>query len=124
MMFPAFRQQIAARSLPQRLQRIQLLVEPLGSQANSRFYDLGQPFRTMERSIHGCPSTGNGPASVHGLDSTHHPRQIFGDRQIAAGQLLQSAYAVLSVVDRGEMVAAQELGQFPSIDPITLAAIL
>ena len=45
-MFPALRKEIASRSLPQRFQRIQLLVEPLGPQANSRFYDLGQPFRT------------------------------------------------------------------------------
>ena len=80
MMFPTLRQQIVSRSLPQRLQRIQLLVEPLHSQANSRFYDLGQPFRTMARSIHGWPGTRNGPASVHGLDPTDHPRQIFGDR--------------------------------------------
>src|SRR4029077_2413050 len=124
MMLPALRQQIASRSLPQRLPRIQLLVEPLVSQANSGLYDLGQPFRTMARSIHGWPGTGNGPASVHGLDSTRDPRQIFGDRQIAAGQLLQGAYPVLSVVDRGEIVAAQELGQLPSIDPVALAAIL
>ena len=78
----------------------------------------------MARSIHGWPGTGDGPASVHGLDSTHDPRQIFGDRQITAGELLQGAYAVLSMVDRGEIVAAQELGQLPSIDPVTLAAIL
>src|ERR1700747_1192915 len=123
-MFPTLRQQIASRSLPQRLQRIQLLVEPLGSQANSGFYDLGQPFRTMARSIHGWPGTGNGPASVHGLDSTHDPRQIFRDRQIATGEHLQGTGAVLSMVDRGEIVAAQELGQLPSIDPVTLAAIL
>src|SRR5580704_7934338 len=109
-MFLALRQQIASCSLPQRLQRIQLLVEPLGSLANSRFYDLGQPFRTMARSIHACAGTRNGPASVHRLDPTHHPRQIFSDRQIAARQLLQGAYPVLSMVDRGEMVAAQELG--------------
>src|SRR4029077_8502955 len=124
MMSPALRQQITSRSLPQRLQRIQLLVEPLGSQANSGFYDLGQPLRTMARSIHGWPGAGNGPASVHGLDPTHHPRQMFRDRQIAARELLQGAYAILSVVDRGEMVAAQELGQLPSIDPVALAAIL
>src|ERR1700757_831253 len=123
-MFPALRQQIASRFLPQTLQRIQLLVEPLDSQANSGFYDLGQPFRTTARSIHRWPGTRNGPAAVHGLDSTHHPRQIFRDRQIAARELLQGAYPVLSVVDRGEMVAAQELGQLPSIDPVTLAAIL
>src|ERR1700740_2646150 len=123
-MFPALRQQIASRSLPQRLQRIQLLVESLGPEAKSRLYDLGPPFRTMARSLHGWPGTRNGPASVHGLDSTHDPRQIFGDRQITARELLQGAYAVLSVVDRGEMVAAQELGQLPSIDPVTLAAIL
>ena len=91
---------------------------------NSGFYDLGQPFRTMARSIHGWAGTRYSPASVHGLDPTHHPRQIFRDRQIAAGQLLQSAQPVLSVVDRGEMVAAQELGQLPRIDPIALAAIL
>src|ERR1700739_113300 len=124
MMFPALRQQIASRSLPQRLQRIQLLVEPLGSQSNAGFYDLSQPFRTMARSIHGWPGTGNGPASVHSLDPTHHPRQIFRDRQIAARELLQGAYAVLSMVDRGEIIAAQELGQLPSVDPVTLAAIL
>src|ERR1700747_1902921 len=109
-MFPALRQQIASRSLPQRLPRIQLLVEPLGSQANSGFYDLGQPFRTTARSIHGWPGTGNGPASVHSLDPTHHPRQIFRDRQIAARELLQGAYSVLSVVNRGEVVARQEIG--------------
>jgi hypothetical protein len=40
-MFPALRQQIASRFLLQRLQRIQLLVEPLDSLANSQFYDLG-----------------------------------------------------------------------------------
>src|SRR6202008_1514409 len=54
----------------------------------------------MARSIHGWPGKRNGPASVHGLDSTHDPRQIFGDRQITARELLQGAYAVLSVVDR------------------------
>src|SRR6202008_4211810 len=108
-MFPALRQQIASRFLPQTIQRIQLLVEPLDSQANSGFYDLGQPFRTMTRSIHGWPSTRNGPASVHRLDPTHHAHQIFRDRQIATGQPLQSAQPVLSVVDRGEMVDSQEL---------------
>ena len=50
-MFLALRQQIPSRSLPQRLQRIQLLVEPLGSQTNSGFYNLGQPFRTMAPSV-------------------------------------------------------------------------
>ncbi len=38
--------------------------------------------------LNGYTGTGNGPASIQRLDPTHDPREIFGDRQIAAGQFL------------------------------------
>src|ERR1700730_13417079 len=45
-MFAVLDQQIASCCVTQRLLRIQLLIVPLGPEANSRLYDLAQPFRT------------------------------------------------------------------------------
>lgn len=64
MVFVALPQQIAPRLLPHRLQQIQLLVEAFGSQTNSGFLNLGQPFRAMRAGIdtlsnHGRYETGN-----------------------------------------------------------------
>src|SRR5208283_2917681 len=75
-MSAALDQQIASCCLTQRLQRIQLLIEQLGPGANSRFYDLAQPFRTMARRINGDTGTGNGPASIQRLDPIHLMRDI------------------------------------------------
>jgi uncharacterized protein YfeS len=43
------------------------------------------------------------------------------DRQITAGQFLQGSDAILPVIDRLEMVEAQQLGQLAGIDLVTLA---
>ena len=76
----------------------------------------------MARGIHFFTLTRNGPAPVQRLEATHHSREIFGDRQITAGQLLQSSDARLSVVDRREKSTAQQLSQLPRIDPVILVA--
>ncbi len=38
----------------------------------------------------------NGPAAIHSLQPIHDACEIFVDRQVAAGQFLQGAYACLS----------------------------
>lgn len=75
----------------QRPEQIQLLVEPLGPETNSRFGDLSQPFAAMPRSINGCAPAGNRPAAIQRFDPTRHACDILGERQIAAPQLLQGS---------------------------------
>src|SRR5712692_4465382 len=76
----------------------------------------------MAQRVDLLPSTGNRPASIHGLQASHDPREIFADRQITAGQLLQGPYSLLPVIDRPEKIRPQQLGQLPGIDAVTLAA--
>src|ERR1019366_7428174 len=124
MVLVALYHQVASRSLAHRLQQIQLLIQPFRPQTNAGFQNLGQPFSTMTRGIDGGTATGYGPAAIQRLDPTHDAREIFRDSQIAAPQLLQGAHPVLSVVHSIELVCMYTIGQFPRIDPITLAAIL
>ena len=42
------------------------------------------------------------------LEPIHNPPEILANRQIASGQFLQHAQAVLSVVDRGKRSMAQQ----------------
>ena len=74
----------------------------------------------MARCIDLLASTGNGPAPIHRLEPIHHSGEIFGDRQITAGQFLQRPHAVLSMVDRREHSTTQQIGQLASIDPVAL----
>src|SRR5438445_8646660 len=62
----------------------------------------------------------NGPAAIERFEAAHDAGEIFGDRQITAGQLLQGAYAVLPVVDRREQSAAEKFCQLSRINPIVL----
>ena len=105
-MLLALPQEFASRLQAQRLQTIELLVKMRGSNPNSWFHDLGQPFGAMPWSIHRRTATGNGPAAVQGFDPIHHASHIFGDRQIAAPQFFQGADPMLFVVDRVELVGA------------------
>ena len=57
-------------------------------------------------------------------NARHHPPEILGDGQITAGQFLQHAQAVFSVIDRLDFVHVQQVGQLVCIDPVTLTAIL
>src|ERR1017187_6290659 len=105
-MLVAFPQEFASGLQAQRLQTIELLVQTLGSNPNSGLLDLGQPFGTMTGSVDAGARTGNGPASVQRFDPIHGAGDILGDRQIAAPQLLKSAYSMFSVVHRLELVGA------------------
>jgi hypothetical protein len=73
-------------------------------------------------SIDPLPRTSNPPASVDRLQTTHHPCQIFADRQITACQFLQRPQSMLPVVDRPEKIRPQQISQLPGIDAVTLAA--
>lgn len=53
-MFSALGQEIASHFLAQCLQRVELLVEQLGSTAHAGFRYLVQPFRAVAWSIDGC----------------------------------------------------------------------
>src|SRR5258707_15048814 len=69
-------------------------------------------------------ATGDGPTAIQRLEAISDPREILSDRQVTARQLLESSYPVLSVIDRFEMVEAQQLGhQLTGINLVTLAAL-
>src|SRR2546422_6653584 len=72
-----------------------------------------QPLGAMVRRVDPPTDTENRPAAVQSFESIHDPGEIFGGRQITAGQLLQGSQARfrLSLVDRREKAAAQQLGQ-------------
>ena len=54
----------------------------------------------------------------------HDPCQVLTDGQIAAHQFLQSSHSVFTVIDRLELVAAQQFGHLPCIDAVTLVAVV
>jgi len=91
-----------------------------GATAHSRFGNLPQPFCPIAWCVHLLAGTRNRPTSIDGLQSTHHPRQISRDRQITAGQFLQSSYAMLSVINRLKLVPVQQLRQFARVVAIIL----
>src|SRR5215471_8795333 len=64
--------------------------------------------------------TSNRPAAIDRFETTHDPSQILGGGQITARQFAQRTYAVLTVVNRLEIVAAEQLRQLTSIDAVTL----
>ena len=99
-MFPALHHQFLPGLLTQAAQHIELLVESLGSAADSGFGQLLQPLGAMLRCVNELAGTGNAPAPLQGLEAIHHLADIFSDRQITARQFLQDPYAVLSMVDR------------------------
>jgi hypothetical protein len=47
-----------------------------------------------------------------------------GDGQITAHQFLQGSQAVVSVIDRAQLVVVQQFGQLPGIDAVILVAFL
>src|SRR5579864_2085819 len=97
-------QEFTSRLQTQRLQTIELLVQMLASNPDSWFHELGQPLGAMTGSIDAGARTGNGPAAVQRFDPIHGAGDIFGDRQIAASQLLKGAYSMFLVVHRLELV--------------------
>src|ERR1022692_4368181 len=99
-------QEFASRLQTQRLQTIELLVYMFGSHPDSWLLDVAQPLGAMTGSVDAGASAGNGPAAVQRLDPIHGACDILGDRQIAAPQLLKSAYSMFSVVHRLELVGA------------------
>ena len=55
--------------------------------------------------------------------TVHDSGKIFDHGQITSRQLAQHAYAVLAVIDRLEIMQPQSLGEFASIDLVTLVAL-
>src|SRR6266480_1918700 len=108
-MFPTLRQQLPSRFLAQRLQQVELLIESLGSTTHAGLGQFFQPVGAVVRGIDLLAGTGNGPTAIQPFEPIHHPGEIFGDGQIAAGQFLQCAYTRFSVVHRREKSAAQQL---------------
>jgi hypothetical protein len=94
--FPALGQQLFAGLLVEKPQCVELLVVELGPTAHASCGDFLEPFGAMARCVNLLTRTGNGPASVDGLQATHHPREIFGDRQIATRQFLHRSQGTLS----------------------------
>src|ERR1700686_3196384 len=119
-MFPTLGQQISSYLLAQGPQRVQLLVVNLCPATHAGFGDLAETLRAITRRVHALARAGNGPTSVNSLQTIHHPRDISGQCQVAAGQLSQRPYAILSVVDRGEKPGPEQVGQLASIDPVIL----
>ena len=121
-MFPTLRQQLPSCFLAQRLQMIELLIEPLGSTTHAGLGQFFQPGGAVVRGIDLLAGTGNGPTAIQPFEAIHHPGEIFGDGQITAGQFLQRAYARFSVVHRGEKSAAQQLRELAGIHSVILVS--
>src|SRR5215470_4885772 len=122
-MFATLCQQFAARLLAQVLQHVQLLIELLGATTRSRFRYLLQPLTAMAGVVDVPAGTRDRPTAIQGFQPIHHSGKIFHDGQITARQLAQHAYPGLTMVDRLEIMEAQSLGQFASIDLVTLVAL-
>ena len=110
----------SAGLLAQVLQHVQLLIELLGSPARSSFGNLLQPLAAMTRIVNIPAGTGNRPTAIQGFQAIHDPGKIFHHGQITARQLAQHAYPGFAMVHGLEIVEAQALGEFASIDPVTL----
>src|ERR1700690_29815 len=96
----ALHQQIASDLLTKNLQCVELPIAEIRPGAYAGFSDLGQPFVPMAWRVDSLSRAGNRPTSVESFEPVHHPREILGDRQVAAGQFFQGPHAVLSVVNR------------------------
>src|ERR1017187_5147441 len=123
-MFSTLRQQISPHDLVQRSQSIELLVEELGSPAHAGFSDLVQPLCAMPRRVDLLAPTKNARASIQSLDPIHHPSEIFADGQVTAGQFLQGSEAVLAMVDRAQISAAEQIGELARVNLVALVAFL
>jgi hypothetical protein len=105
-MLSTFRQQFSSCLLAQLLQHVQLLIESLGSTANSGFSDLDQPLCSMTGIVNVPSGAGNRSAAIQRFQPIHDPRQIFDHRQITPGQFPQHPYPRLAMIDRLELVDA------------------
>src|SRR4029077_12086908 len=122
-MFATLRQQFAPRLLAQVLQQVQLLIELLGAAASSGLGNFLQPLATMASVVNVPAGTGDRPATIQSFQSIHHTGKIFDHGEITSGQLAQHAYSGFTMVDRLEIMEAQPLGEFASIDLVTLVAL-
>ena len=122
-MFATLRQQFAPRLLAQRLQHVQLLIELLGASASSGLGYFFLPLTAMSSVVDIPAGTGNCPATIKSFQSIHHAGMIFDDGEITSGQLAQHAYPSFAVVYGLEIMEAQPLGEFASIDLVTLVAL-
>jgi len=78
----------------------------------------------MARCIDLLADTRDGPTPIDGLHPGHDPAEILGDGQITAHQFLQGSQAVVSVIDRAQLVVVQQFGQLAGVHPVILVAFL
>src|SRR5436190_18380625 len=123
-MFATLRQQFASRWLAQVLQQVQLLIELLGAAASSGLGDLVQPRTAMSSVVDVPAGTGDRPATIQSFQSIHHPGEIFDHGEITSGQLAQHAYPGFAVVHGLEILEAQPLSEFASVNLVTLVAMI
>jgi hypothetical protein len=90
---------------------------------SSGFGDFLQPLAAMARVVDISSGTGNPPTAIQGFQPIHDPGKIFDHGQITSGQLTQHAYPGFAVINRLEILEAQPLGEFASIDLVTLVAL-
>lgn len=119
-----FLDQIEFGLAAQGLQGVELLVQTFAAAAQAGFGELVDPLRAALLSVQGMARAGDGLAAVERLDPAHHPGAVFGERGVTAAQLAHRHRGVLSVVDRREEVAAQQVGQLVRIDAVALVAAL
>ena len=122
-MFATLCQQFAPRLLAQVPQQVQLLIELLGAAASSGLGNFLQPLATMASVVNVPAGTADRPATIPSFQSIHHTAKIFDHGEIASGQLAKHAYPGFTMVDRLEIMEAQALGEFASIDLVTLVAM-
>src|SRR5260370_12811808 len=117
------RQQCAPRVVAQVPQQIQLLIELLGAAASSGLGYFFQPLTAMTSVVNVPAGTGDRPAAIQSFQSIHHTGKIFDHGEITSGQLAQHADPGFAVVSGLEIMQAQPLGEFASIDLVTLVAL-
>ena len=88
--FPALGQQIVSHLLMQIPPGVRLLVIDLRPAPHAGFTDLGQLFSSVTLRVHALACAGNRLAPVQSLHPVHDSPQILGDRQVTAGEFLQT----------------------------------
>jgi hypothetical protein len=83
----------------QLLQQVQLLIQSLGATPQPAFAQLRHILAAV-LAVQLLARAPNRLAPEHRLQPAHHPRRVFGQRLVAARQVLHLKAALLAVIDR------------------------
>ena len=123
LVFLGFHQQISAGFLVQGAQNIQLLVVRSARRRTPASLIFASHSARCRGAYTSLPAHGMPQLRYKAFQPIHDPGEIFADGQITPRKLLQRSQAVLSVIDRLDVVHIQLLGQLAGIDPITLTVV-